>query len=98
MDFSLSGEVREEAERALHFAKTRSGNRAPGLDRATWRDAAAAGLIKASLPTEWGGRGQGAMTAFAILHALGQGGMDRSLSYRMRRLVSCGQLPDWSRD
>src|SRR5258706_8598287 len=82
MDFALPVEVREEAQRALHFAEARAPSRpSAGLDLATWRDAASFGLIKSALPAEWGGRSQGALASFAMLEAMGRGGMDRSLLF-----------------
>lgn len=82
MDFALPVEVREEAQRVLHFAQARAPRRqGAGLDRDAWREVASFGLIKSALPAEWGGRAQGALASFAILEAMGRGGMDRSLLF-----------------
>src|SRR6476660_9481781 len=84
MDFALPVEVREEAQRALRFAEERAPRRqGAGLDRDAWRDVASFGLIKSALPAEWGGRARGALASFAMLEALGRGGMDRSLLFAM---------------
>lgn len=84
MDFALPVEVREEAQRALRFAEERAPRRqGAGLDRDAWRDVASFGLIKSALPAEWGGRARGALASFAMLEAMGRGGMDRSLLFAM---------------
>src|SRR5258705_7890787 len=82
MDFALPVEVREEAHRALRFAEGRAPRgQGAGLDLDTWREVASLGLMKCALPAEWGGRAQGALASFAILEAMGRGGMDRSLLF-----------------
>jgi alkylation response protein AidB-like acyl-CoA dehydrogenase len=85
MDFLLPLELREETKRARRFAEEHapSGERGPHLDRETWRAASSFGLFKSALPEDWGGSARGALAAFVLFEAMGQGGMDRSLLFAM---------------
>ena len=84
MDFALSADLREQADRARDFAEQWFAHAVGiGLDRIAWRDVAALGLFRSAMQPQAKGRGGGALASAAMLEAMGRGGASRGFLFAL---------------
>jgi alkylation response protein AidB-like acyl-CoA dehydrogenase len=85
MKLDWTAEQTERQQRLEAFAEARLSQRArlDHLDREAWEMCCGQGILKISLPTDWGGEGLDALDAVGCFEALGRGGADRGLLFAL---------------
>lgn len=84
MDFSLSEHDRTLAQQVAAFCANglpQRSSASPFYSRAQWHACGTAGLLGLSIPTEYGGRGLGAVSTAVAMHAFGQHCEDMGLVF-----------------
>ena len=99
MDFSLTDEQRRLRDEVIAFAKREfreplvDADRTSTLNGEGWQKIAAAGILGAGFPKQYGGGGYDDVTAVVMLEALGYGCRDNGLTYAVNSQIWSVQLP-----
>jgi alkylation response protein AidB-like acyl-CoA dehydrogenase len=94
MNFALDPDTLEMKKTAEAFARAhlRTGGEGP-FSRERWALCGRQGLLGVTVPAEHGGAGQGAVTAAAVVEALGRGADDLGFVFSIAAHVFAGAMP-----
>lgn len=100
MDFALTPEQQTRRAEAEAFARTHLGQgalvdreRESRFDRDGWEAAATHGLLRMSVPEEYGGAPTDLLTAMLVMEGLGRGCPDNGLVFALNAQLWTTQLP-----